>query len=350
MEYKPNIDEVLKRYEAFWQKEVYDRPPIRVRYPVSGQSDEDWPMASQTPETYYPYWENVYRQRKEFFDDDCCSASVDMGPGFMGGVMGCPVHFDHGTSWSGHCLQDWLDLDTFKGVQFDEDNPWVKQLKDMIELFKARARGKCAVGVAMLTGPGDIMTALRGPTDICIDFYESSDRIRELAKICTNAWIAVQQYQMDLIEPLNGGYCDNYSIWTPGRSTYFADDVSVLMSPETYRKHLFEFDCQIAQSLETPWMHVHSGGAYLIPEFLEIPGLVAIQIVNDHPAGPTLQEVVPLLKLIQKNHCLLLRKYAMNELEEILPEFSPERLYIDTQADSLEEAKQILDNWEKRPW
>ena len=97
-------------------------------------------------------------------------------------------------------------------------------------------------------------------------------------------------------------------------------------------------------------MHVHSGGAYLIPEFLKIPGLVAIQIVNDQPAGPTSQEILPLLKHIQENHGLLLRKYAMDELEEVLPEFSPEGLYIDTQADSLEEAKWILDKWENRAW
>jgi len=92
------------------------------------------------------------------------------------------------------------------------------------------AGGKCAVGLAMLTGPGDIMTALRGATGICTDFYESPDRVRVLAEICTNAWMAVQQYQMNLIEPLQGGYCNNYSIWTPGRSTYFADDVSALLS------------------------------------------------------------------------------------------------------------------------
>jgi hypothetical protein len=268
----------------------------------------------------------------------------------MGGVMGCPVYFDHGTSWSEHCLKDWADLDPLQNVRFDEGNQWVKRLKEMIELFKAEGAGKCAVGVAMLTGPGDIMTALRGPTEICMDFYESPANIRELAEICTQAWIAVQQFQMDLIDPLDGGYCDNYSIWTPGRSTYFADDISVLLSPKVYRDHLFEFDCRIDESLETPWMHVHSGGAYLVPEFLKIPGLVAIQIVNDHPAGPTLKEIVPILKRIQKNHCLLLRKYPMDELEDILSELLPQGLYIDTQADSLEKAQQILDKWQNKIW
>jgi hypothetical protein len=202
----------------------------------------------------------------------------------------------------------------------------------------------------MLTGPGDIMTALRGPTQLCIDLYEAPDRVAELARICTDAWISVQQFQMDLIEPLAGGYCDNYGIWTPGRSTYFANDISVVVSPEMYRHQLFEFDCEIAASLETPWLHVHSGGAYLIPEFLRIPKLVGLQVVNDYPAGPTLQQIAPLLRQVQQNHCLLLRKYPMEELEQILPTLSPEGLYIDTQADSLAEAEGILSDWERRVW
>jgi hypothetical protein len=88
MEYKPNIKTVLKRYNAFWQKEVYNCPPIRIRYPISGQNDEDRPTASQPPKTDYPYWDNVYRQRMEVLRDDAvCSVAIDMGPGFMGGIM-----------------------------------------------------------------------------------------------------------------------------------------------------------------------------------------------------------------------------------------------------------------------
>ena len=203
---------------------------------------------------------------------------------------------------------------------------------------------------AMLTGPGDIMTALRGPTEICMDLYSDPQHLRELAEICTRAWIAVEQLQFDWIVPFEGGYCDNYSIWTPGRSGYFANDVSTLISPAVYRKQLFEFDCRIAASLETPWMHVHSGGVHIVSEFLKIPGLVAIQIVNDHPAGPTLKEIVPILQQIQEHHCLLLRKYPIEELEEILSALSPDGLYIDTQCDSLAEANRILDEWHRRTW
>jgi hypothetical protein len=183
-----------------------------------------------------------------------------------------------------------------------------------------------------------------------MDFYTAETDLRRLGEICSKAWIDVTRFQLELVEPLDGGYCDNYDIWTPGRTSYFANDITTLVSPQTYREHLFSFDCEVAETLDTPWMHVHSGGVQIVPEFLKIPGLVGIQIVSDYPAGPTLKEIRPLLKDIQKNHCLLLRKYPMEEIKEILPELSPQGLYIDTQCGSLEEAQVILEGWSNREW
>ncbi len=183
-----------------------------------------------------------------------------------------------------------------------------------------------------------------------MDFYSSPHEVRRLAEICTQAWIQVTQYQLDLIPPLEGGYCDNYEIWTPGHTIYFANDISTLVSADMYREHLFVHDCRVAEALDAPWMHVHSGCARLAPEFLKIPGLVGIQIVNDWPAGPTLKDIVPILTMIQKDHCLLLRKYSMEELEEILPELSLAKLYIDTQCGSLKEAQHMLGKWTQTKW
>lgn len=346
MEYKPGIETVLERYRAFWRKDVYDRPPIRIRFPVPGEGGEEWTRACQNPVSYYAYWDNIMSCRTALADDDVPTATLDLGPAFMAGVMGCDVRFGYGSSWSEHPLEDWSDLAKLREHPIDDRNPWIVRLKEMIAYFTEQGEGKLAVGLANMMGPGDIMAALRGPTQLCIDFYTYPEEVKQLAQICTDAWIKVAKLQFDLIEPLEGGYCDNYDIWTPGRSCYFADDISALLSPETYREHLFAFDCQVAASLDNPWMHVHSGGVRLAPELIKIPGLMGIQVVNDYPAGPSLQEIVPLLKMIQKDHCLLLRKYPMEELRHILPQLSPEGLYIDTQCASLEEAQEILGWWE----
>ena len=348
LQYKPTIETTMQRLAAFWSKELVDRPPIRIRYPVPGMSDEQWPKAGVDPVELYEYWDNLCRLRADFADDEIPALQLDMGPGFMGGVMGSRVWYDHGTTWSEHSLSDLSALDELAAVSVAEGNSWIERLVNAAGFFGKKSAGKCAVAVAMLTGPGDVMTALRGPGELCTDLFENPAGMRRLAEICTAALEDTARIQFDSVPSYNGGYVDNYNIWTPGRSAYFADDFSILLSAEQYREFFYPYDCRTAEIFNTPWLHVHSGGARLVPEFRTIPGLRAIQIVNDRPAGPTVSELLPIFKLIQQQHCLLLRKYSREELEQVLPELSPYGLYVDTQADSEEQAWQILEWWNRR--
>jgi hypothetical protein len=347
MLYKPTIELTIKRLQAFWNKEYFDRPPIRIRYPVPGMSDEQWPKAGFDPIELYPYWDNLCSKRAGFPDDEIPAYHLDMGPGYMGGVLGCSIKYEHGTTWSEHCLKDWSELDKLKKYPIKEGNPWIDKLIEAARYFAEKSINKCAVGLAMLTGPGDVMAALRGPTELCMDIYESIDDFRTLASIVTSAYISTAKIQLDTVLPFMGGYVDNYNIWTPGKSTYFANDFSNLISENQYKEFFFEYDCQAASIYEVPWIHVHSGGARLVPEFLKIPGLQGIQIVNDRPAGPKVIELLPIFKLIQKKHCLILRKYSQEELIQVLSDLSPEGLYVDTQAESEEDAWKMLEWWEK---
>lgn len=351
IEFKPDLEHVLKRYEAFWSRGLLDHPPIRIRYPIASETGENWMQAVQTHDGHFRYWEEILRDRARLGDDEIPTAPVDLAPGLMPGIMGSEVIFELATSWGSHILKD-LEDQTGLPVAFSlADNRWYRDLHDRIQVFKQLAEGKCAVGIAMLTGPGDIAAALRGVSEFALDIALEPERSVELMKLCTDAFIAVSQAQMDWITPFHGGFCDNYGIWTPGRSSYFADDFAILVSPDMYRELFFPSDARIAGSLETPWLHTHSGQARLIPEFLKLPGLVGLQIVNDHPAGPKITEIVDQMQAVQKNHCLLLRKYPIEELAQVLPELSPEGLLIDTQCDSFEEAQEILERWRQGyPW
>ena len=126
------------------------------------------------------------------------------------------------------------------------------------------------------------------------------------------------------------------------------NDLSVGVSAETYMDIFYPFDCEAAESLEVPWMHTHSAQARLIPQFLQISGLRGVQIVSDGKAGPPVKDLVPMMKRIQNNHCLLLRKFSPEELDIILKDLSPEGLYIDTQCDSFEESERYLSEWHHR--
>jgi hypothetical protein len=343
--YKPNAKESIARLRAFWQKDLVDHPPVRIRFPMEGVSDEQWQQSCEDEKTHFTYWENLIEQKRRIDDDDMLVAPVYHGPAFMGGVLGAPISFGMGTSWNEHIFSDYDQIDTLRDIVYNETNPWLNTMKRHVEYFSEQAHGRFPVGTNLFTGPADIMGALRGITELYMDIALNPEEVKKLAVICTEAFIQTTQYCFDLIPSLEGGYCDYYSLWTPGRSCMVDNDLSVGLSPEDYHNVLFPFDCQAMESMETAWMHTHSAQIRLVPEFLKIPALKAIQVVNDWPAGPTVQEMLPMFKLIQQNHCLLLRKFSPEDLQMIHEELDPAGLYVDTQCDSLEDAQRFLQTW-----
>ena len=357
MEYKKDINTVIKRYEAFWDKDKLDRIPIRIRFPVGSlqahesyyepktklNKSELWEDIVLDPQKYFAYWDRQLKARASFMDDSIPTAPVDLGPALMCGIMGADIFFSNGSSWSRNPLQNWTDLDRYN---VNLNNKWLKKVIATAKYFIKKSDNKFAVGLPNLTGPGDIVTCLRGACQVCLDFYEFPEEIHRLLNKSVDSYNKVMDILLDIIPRYYGGTCEGYMMWTPGRGNWLACDLSTMISPEHYREYIYQYDQKIVDYFDNCWMHVHSGGAHMIGEFLRLNGLKGIQIVNDKPAGPTIKELLPILKKVQEKHPLILRKYSIAEIKEILPDLSPEGLFIDTQCNSLQEAENMLQEWD----
>jgi len=358
-QYKNNIENVIKRYLAFWNKERYDRIPIRIRFPVGNlQANESYfePQQKKKVNTldkwenivldkvkYFSYWEKILSIRADLNDDSFPTAPIDLGPALIGGIMGADITFASGTSWGHDPLKSWEDIDKY---YYDYQNKWMRFVIEMIEYFKINSKGKFAVGLASIMGPSDILSFFRGPTNLCLDLYEYPDKIKEFGKICVKAYINTVECQFEHLPRYFNGTCENHGIWMPGCSNgWLSNDFSTLISPDLYKNILFELDQSIVNHFENCWMHVHASGIHMINEFINLRNLKGIQIVNDYPSGPSLKDLVPVIKMIQKSFPLILRKYSIEEIKSILPEISPDGLFIDTQVDSYEKAKDLLYKW-----
>ena len=343
MLYKPDIKKIIERYKAFWAVDVLDRPPIRVRFSTDHMVDNEWSDAVATPEGHFAFWERNAQLRACLDDDEIPTATLDLGPAFLPAVMGGRISFSNGTSWCSHIIPDLSDISAVRELRFDKTNPMIAGFLSRVDYFSAHAQGKMAVGIALLVGGSDAVGALRGTTEAYTDLAQDPAGFSDLLKICTDAWIAVQELQFRCVPSFFGGYCDNYGIWSPGKSGYFSNDLSTCVSSQMYRRLMMEQDSRMAAVMEYPWMHTHSAQARLIPDFLDIPAIHGLQIVNDGIAGPDLNEVFPYAQMVQKRgKCLLLRKYSIEELMPYLPKLSPKGLLIDTQCGSLSEAKDII--------
>jgi hypothetical protein len=339
MYYKPNIDQVLERYRRFWSRSK-TRVPFIVRIP-----DLEIPADKYftDPEAYAGFYENMFSRRMDIRDDFIPSAVLELGAGFTVGLFGGEVSFGADTSWSDHPLDSWDRMDH---IRWNFDCRWGKYFEELIKYFVRRGEGKYTVGLRN-SGPLDFMANLRNPTLLCVDVFEEPDRFHDLAKCCGEAMKRHMARQFDLIPPVAGGYCDYFSMWMPGRSAFFTCDLSGVFSPAMYKEHLFQHDQEYVRSLDRTWVHVHSGGeTHQVVNFLQLKNVLGIQIVNDSPAGPPLTELVPLFKRVQRTHCLILRKFPLDDLKPILKELSPLGLFLDLPSRTVDEAKKIADHWD----
>jgi hypothetical protein len=342
--YKPNIEIVIERWKAFWAKDIADRIPIILRVP--DPDNRQWEDACLQPEKYFQYWETILWDHQEIDDDLFPALSTELGPALMGGVLGCKVVFKGETSWVyPHPLENTLEgLENF---EYDQSQYWRRYLEGLTAYFVEQSRGELAVGLTNLTGPGDIVTCLRGPLESCIDFKENPFYLKKLLDIATEAWLQVYEMQRRIIPQYGGGGSNPYMYWSPAGVGNLADDISCLLSPEMYQNSLLFHDQQIASHLSKGWVHLHSSGLHLLDFFLKMEGIIGIQVVNDYPSGPSPKEVLPLLKKIQQRHSLIIRKFTYDDLALLLPELSPAGLMVDLPCQSKEEACRILENWGK---
>jgi hypothetical protein len=58
----------------------------------------------------------------------------------------------------------------------------------------------------------------------------------------------------------------------------------------------------------------------------------AVQITNDSPAGPSIDEMLPTFQYIQERGCLILRKFTLDQLDRVIGHLSPQGLAIDIQC------------------
>lgn len=97
--YKPNIEEVTRHYEAFWNRDKLDRIPIGIRFPTGslqahesylegeqekqGDQEEKWEDIVLDFRDYFNHWDKQLRTRRELLDDSIPTAPTDLGPGLM---------------------------------------------------------------------------------------------------------------------------------------------------------------------------------------------------------------------------------------------------------------------------
>lgn len=188
-----------------------------------------------------------------------------------------------------------------------------------------------------------------GQERLCLELYDNLDKVKQLVSIYTDIWIKVNKLQIEKTPRFHNGYVGAfYNIWTPDPCQYDQEDSLDCLSPKFFREVLLENHIKICNSFEYSLMHLHPNSLYCLNDLYAINSLRIIEITKDL-FGPSIFELVPTLKEVQKHKPLLIwGDLTQEEIGHLLNELSPRGLCVCPVVKTLEEGKSLLKKMKNR--
>ena len=124
----------------------------------------------------------------------------------------------------------------------------------------------------------DTLAGIRGTQPVLLDTIDRPEELEQELQAVNDVWFAVFQRIYDIIN-VDGemAFC-YFSIWGPGRVAKLQSDISIMMSPKSFRRFVQPYIRQQCQWLDYSLYHLDGVGAIRhLDALLEIDELDAIQ-------------------------------------------------------------------------
>jgi len=353
-----DLEEKIKRYKAFWNRETVERPLIGFSlggwFPLKSYRALEklrgvTPLKPDMicPEDFFSDYDRLISQFG-LVKDDIIRAIAPLPPfPWLEAMLGVPMQVGDESIWVREGGFDYANMDR---LDFSPQNPWRRKYLEFVAVLYERYRGKAPVGQPILRGVSDLVASLRGSQQMIFDLYDYPDLFQKLAANCTRFIIELVEEQHQITGFFAGGtMIEHFSLWAPGKIIRMQEDASALFSPNLYNKLLLNEDRKQAMAFPYSLIHLHASSLHLLSHIVEIPELKCIQI-NKDVGGTEIESEIPYFKLVQdRGKTLLVRgKLTLDDLEILRRNLSPRGLYLQIVIEAPEEAESLQEFF--HPW
>lgn len=348
------IADRLDLHRSFWRRKGQPHPIAAFRVVPDFFFSRHFRAAEEllvpgkliTPEMldvdrFLPDYERMFRQSEEIGQDAFWVAEPFTGIPWMEAILGCEVH----AGAESFVSVPWMkSLGEVGDIRFRPENPWLLKYLEFTRKLVSLSAGRFPVGMPIMRGPSDVVGAVMGQTEMVYALADDGERMRDFFIRVADAFRQVIDAQNDLIPDFHGGSALGfYHVYCPGKSIWYQEDLSAIMSPSLYREFLVEPERRICSGKEFTVIHLHPASFFLLDELLMKDDLKAIE-VNKDVGGPSVTEMIPYLRKIQSKKCLIIwGDLDEREIRTIKRELSPDGLFLHITAPSMDAAKTLRD-------
>lgn len=284
------------------------------------------PLAKDLDQTWFdPEWRSAHLHHKlshsSFKADILPVASTHLGPGSLAAILGAELRAGEDTIWI-HPSAEPIDT-----IALDEHNRWWQLHLDLVKACKRHSQGRYFVGCPDLIEGLDTLASLLGTEPLFLTMMDDPDKLEQMLQAVNNVWFEVFDRIYEVINE-NGemAFC-YFSIWGPGRVAKLQSDISIMMSPPSFRQFVQPYIRQQCQWLDYSLYHLDGVGALRhVDALLEIEELDAIQWtpgINQPQGGdPCWYELYKRIRAAGKS--IMPCWVEVNELQPLLDSVGPE--------------------------
>jgi len=239
LEFKPDYEDAVRHWLAFWEGEVLDRPCCVIRAPREDVEPVPAPpYMAEARGDFGPVIEQILAHAATVWwgGDAIPYHTPSFGPDMMAAWLGAELAFDeaeYGTSWAVPCIEDW---DEFLPFRLDPDNYWWRRMLDFCAALAEAAEGKMIVAHLDLHSNMDTLLAMRSGEKLCMDLIDCPETIdramQSVRRLYRPIYDAIYKAaRMD--ETGTGGWVPAYH---PVRTNTIQCDFAALIGPEQFRR------------------------------------------------------------------------------------------------------------------
>jgi hypothetical protein len=334
LESKPDVDMALQRLEAWFNRQILDRPPVRFAAHNSSfvasphLSNRDWPDLKAR-------WFDSEYQVDLFMDSirGCAFHGEtfpvfppNLGPNVYAAYYGAELDFGDVTSWVRHCVDDWDDI---KKLKFSRENPYFQKIEELTRVALQKAEGKFLVGYTDLHGSLDCVADWRNPQQLCLDLFDDPERVHEMVDLANQNFLPVFDHY-DTVLKAHGQLSVNWmGVPCRGRLHIPSCDFTSMISTRDFDEFYLPTLKEEVKAMTHNIFHVDGKGMLRhLDRIMELPEIQAIQWVQGVGDDLPIMQWLPVIKKIQAAGKSVIVDLQPSELEGFIAATKPEGILL----------------------